>query len=79
MGFISADSKDCGRYKPVRVISTSYGYNEADLSRRYAARQCTEYGKLGMMGVTFLYSSGDYGVAGNGGLCLSVDSGKSPG
>jgi len=26
--------------------------------------------KLGMMGVTVVYASGDYGVAGNGGACL---------
>jgi tripeptidyl-peptidase-1 len=79
MGVVFSDHKDCGRYKPARVISTSYGYNEADLSRRYAARQCTEYGKLGMMGVTFLYSSGDNGVAGNGNLCLNIDNSKSLG
>ena len=26
--------------------------------------------QLGMMGTSVLYSSGDYGVAGNGGVCL---------
>jgi tripeptidyl-peptidase-1 len=62
---------DCGRYKPANVISTSYTYNEADLSPAYEQRQCTEYMKLGMQGVTILYSSGDYGVAGNGGTCLA--------
>jgi tripeptidyl-peptidase-1 len=59
--------------KPAHVISTSYGYNEADLSRAYTARQCSEYAKLGLMGVTVLYSSGDNGVAGNGGKCLADD------
>ncbi|KAJ7637005.1 subtilisin-like protein [Roridomyces roridus] len=62
---------DCGIFKPAGVISTSYGYNEADLSPAYAARQCAEYAKLGLMGVTVLYSSGDNGVAGNGALCLT--------
>ncbi|OBZ66333.1 Aorsin [Grifola frondosa] len=33
-------------------------------------RQCAEYAKLGLMGTTVLYSSGDYGVAGNGDLCI---------
>lgn len=33
---------DCGTTKPANVISTSYGYNEADLSPFYAARQCAE-------------------------------------
>jgi len=62
---------DCGTVKPANVISTSYGYNEADLSPAYTARQCAEYAKLGMMGVTVLFSSGDNGVAGNGGNCLA--------
>jgi tripeptidyl-peptidase-1 len=67
---------DCGRYKPANVISTSYGYNEADLSPAYEQRQCTEYMKLGMQGVTILYSSGDDGVAGNGGKCLGKGKNK---
>lgn len=29
--------------------------------------------QLGLLGVTFLYSSGDNGVAGNSGLCLNPD------
>ncbi|CAA7270109.1 unnamed protein product [Cyclocybe aegerita] len=64
---------DCGIAKPANVISTSYGYNEADLSPFYTARQCAEYAKLGLMGVTVIYSSGDNGVAGNGDLCLNTD------
>ena len=28
--------------------------------------------KLGMAGTSFLYSSGDYGVAGNGGQCCTA-------
>lgn len=63
--------EDCGTAKPTNVISTSYSYNEADLTPFYTARQCAEYAKLGLMGVTVLYSSGDYGVAGNGGYCLT--------
>ncbi|KAF9037415.1 subtilisin-like protein [Hymenopellis radicata] len=61
---------DCGTSKPANVISTSYSYNEAELSAKYMERQCWEYGKLGLMGVTVLYSSGDSGVAGNSDLCL---------
>ncbi|KAF8963500.1 peptidase S8/S53 domain-containing protein [Flammula alnicola] len=67
------NTNDCGITKPANVISTSYGYNEADLSPFYTARQCAEYAKLGLMGVTVVYSSGDNGVAGNGGLCLNAD------
>ncbi|KAG9242153.1 peptidase S8/S53 domain-containing protein [Calycina marina] len=62
-------SKDCGIYKPAAVISTSYAYNEADLPAAYMVRQCNEYLKLGLLGTTILYSSGDYGVAGNSGQC----------
>ncbi|KAJ6454702.1 subtilisin-like protein [Mycena sanguinolenta] len=68
----SAAAQDCGTITPARVISTSYGYNEADLSPFYTARQCAEYAKLGMQGVTIIYSSGDNGVAGNSGLCLTA-------
>ncbi len=53
------------------MISTSYGYNEADLTAAYEIRQCNEYMKLGLAGVTILYSSGDTGVAGNGGQCCT--------
>lgn len=39
-------------------------------------RQCYEYAKLGLMGTTILYSSGDYGVAGEGGSCLGSEDGS---
>ncbi|KAF9222477.1 subtilisin-like protein [Gyrodon lividus] len=72
------DGKDCGTVTPANVISTSYEYNEAYLSPAYATRQCAEYAKLGLMGVTFVFSSGDYGVAGSGGYCLNGDGTESP-
>ncbi|KAF4579630.1 hypothetical protein EYR40_000191 [Pleurotus pulmonarius] len=62
---------ECGTVKPTNVISTSYGYNEADLNPTYTARQCAEYAKLGLMGITMLFSSGDSGVGGNNGVCMS--------
>ncbi|KAI6136974.1 peptidase S8/S53 domain-containing protein [Pisolithus sp. B1] len=61
----------CGTVKPTNVVSTSYGYNEADLTPFYAARQCAEYAKLGLQGITILYCSGDEGVAGFLGVCLN--------
>ena len=61
---------DCGTAPRAHIISTSYGYDEAQLTRAYTARQCSEYAKLGLMGITVLYSSGDDGVAGDGGHCL---------
>ncbi|KAK6433611.1 hypothetical protein LTR95_010213 [Oleoguttula sp. CCFEE 5521] len=63
--------KNCGGFAATKVISTSYGYNEYDLTPLYEQRQCNEYLKLGLQGVSFVFSSGDYGVAGNGGQCIA--------
>jgi tripeptidyl-peptidase I len=63
--------ENCGGYAATKVISTSYVYNEHDLTPFYEERQCNEYMKLGLMGVSVLYSSGDYGVAGNSGQCIA--------
>lgn len=83
--FEGGDSKDpnidgqyaadvnCGRSRPTNVISTSYGFNEADLGAKYEQRQCDEYMKLALQGVTVLYSSGDFGVAGNSGQCINAE------
>ena len=65
--------EDCGGKPTAYVISTSYGYQEADLTPAYMQRQCAEYGKLSLTGITFVYSSGDSGVAGFGGSCLTDD------
>ncbi len=56
--------ENCGGFAATKVISTSYSYNEVDLTPAYERRQCAEYMKLGLAGTTILYSSGDYGVAG---------------
>ncbi|KAF3768540.1 hypothetical protein M406DRAFT_62680 [Cryphonectria parasitica EP155] len=68
-----AASVECGKANATNVISTSYGSNEADLGAKYEQRQCDEYMKLALQGVSVIYSSGDFGVAGNGGECLSAD------
>ncbi|KAJ6542703.1 subtilisin-like protein [Mycena capillaripes] len=62
--------EDCGNKKWSNVISISYARNEAEYTPFYQRRQCNEYGKLGLMGITFLFSSGDSAVAGNGKLCV---------
>lgn len=62
--------KNCGGFSATKVISTSYSYNEHDLTPFYEQRQCNEYMKLGLMGISVLYSSGDYGVSGNSGECI---------
>ncbi|KZT64886.1 subtilisin-like protein [Daedalea quercina L-15889] len=66
-------AEDCGTVTPAYIMSTSYGYTEADLTPAYEQRQCAEYAKLGLMGITVLFSSGDDGVAGNSGVCLDAD------
>ena len=65
--------QNCGGFAATKVISTSYGYNEADLTEKYELRQCREFGKLGLAGTSVLYSSGDSGVAGNRGQCIGPD------
>ena len=65
--------QNCGGFAATKVISTSYGYNEADLTAAYERRQCSEYMKLGLAGTSVLYSSGDYGAAGNRGRCINSD------
>ncbi|KAI9509937.1 subtilisin-like protein [Russula earlei] len=65
--------ESCGIIKPPNVVSISYSQDESTATEHYAIRQCNEYGKLGMMGSTVLYSSGDFGVAGNGGVCLNAN------
>lgn len=36
----------CGTVTPAHIISTSYSYNEADLTPFYMERQCSEYAKV---------------------------------
>ncbi|KAJ8107669.1 hypothetical protein ONZ43_g6660 [Nemania bipapillata] len=68
----------CGTYSATSVISVSYGRNEGDRPASYTARECIEYMKLGLMGVTLLFSSGDTGVAGNSGRCLLDNGAPTP-
>lgn len=52
------------------TLSTSYGEDEQSVPESYARRVCDEFGKLGMMGVSVLFSSGDTGV---GSACQTND------
>ncbi|OGM51265.1 aorsin [Aspergillus bombycis] len=70
--------RQCGVYKPTTVISISYGGAEADLPIAYQRRQCQEFMKLGLQGVSIVVASGDSGVQGRGGSptpsgCLGND------
>jgi tripeptidyl-peptidase-1 len=73
-GFIGP--ANCGGFAAAKVISTSYGFNEADLTGPYMKRQCSEYLKMALQGVTVLYSSGDFGVAGNMDRCIDPQTGN---
>ena len=78
----------CGTYGATQVISSSYAWSEAQFSSEpdpsnpsahwvesfyYLDRQCMEYMKLGLMGSTLLFASGDHGAAGNDGWCAAYD------
>lgn len=68
----------CGVYKPTNVISVSYGASEHDAPLNYTKRECNEFLKLGLQGVSILWASGDYGVASFPGDdtksgCLGID------
>lgn len=61
----------CGTVKPPNVVSNSQSDEEYRLPEFYLQRQCNEFAKLGLMGVTVLYSAGNTGVAGaTTGYCL---------
>jgi tripeptidyl-peptidase-1 len=62
-------SADCGIYNPTNVISISFSGDEDYYPQSYAQRQCHEYMKLGLQGVTVLFPAGDYGVGSMNG-CL---------
>jgi len=45
-------------------VSTSYGANENQISRKLAINYCNAVAQLGARGVSFLFASGDGGVSG---------------
>ncbi|KAI0043881.1 family S53 protease [Auriscalpium vulgare] len=49
---------------PNQVMTTSYGFDERDMSDELAHSLCNAYAQLGALGTTVLFSSGDGGVAG---------------
>jgi tripeptidyl-peptidase-1 len=57
--------EQCGVYAPTNVISISYVEDELALPLSYQRRQCGEWMKLGLQGVTVVVASGDMGVSGN--------------
>ncbi|KAJ4422609.1 hypothetical protein N0V82_002728 [Gnomoniopsis sp. IMI 355080] len=55
---------ECGVYTPTNVITISYGVYENDLPAYYQKRQCNEFLKLALQGVSIFVASGDTGVGG---------------
>lgn len=69
-------TKDCGIIKPPHVVSNSQADHENRFSQFYLQRQCNEFAKLGLMGTTVIYSSGNTGTTGPAtGFCVD-DNGK---
>ncbi|KAH9915208.1 subtilisin-like protein [Fomitopsis serialis] len=62
---------DCGTASLPNVLSFSYSSAEAFFTPAYMERMCNEFAKLGLMGVTVLWSTGDNGVATEDGTCLN--------
>lgn len=52
---------ECGVYAPTNVITISYGVYENDLPAYYQERQCNEFLKLALQGVSIFVASGDTG------------------
>ncbi|KAK6988702.1 family S53 protease-like protein [Favolaschia claudopus] len=53
------------------VLTTSYGFNEVDMTLPVAQGLCNAYAQLGALGTSILFSSGDGGVAGNSFDCTT--------
>ena len=68
MGTMNKDASDADFIK-TKVVSTSWGFNENDMSPAYMEVLCNEYMKLGLQGVSVLFSTADHGVAGNTDNC----------
>ncbi|TFK38001.1 peptidase S8/S53 domain-containing protein [Crucibulum laeve] len=69
----------CGTAKPPNVASNSQADNEYRFSQFYLQRQCNEFAKLGLMGVTVIYSAGNTGTAAaQGGYCLDDNGSMNP-
>ena len=69
----ASGQQQCGAYNPANVISFSYGLVEADFPANYQKRQCNEFMKLGLQGVSIVFASGDAGVSDRNGACLGTN------
>jgi len=67
---------DCGTITPAKVVSVSYAWNEGNLPEAYLRRQCQQFAKLGLMGVSVITASADCGVGGQTCECVDPVTGK---
>ncbi|UQC90639.1 aorsin precursor [Colletotrichum lupini] len=70
---------DCGTVRPANVVSISYAWNEVSFPKAYLRRQCLEFLKLGLQGVSVISASADCGPAGTGCSCLDPSTGQALG
>ncbi|KAF2465040.1 subtilisin-like protein [Lindgomyces ingoldianus] len=70
VGNDSTDDAGNVNFMKTKVVSVSWGQNENELTPAYMETVCNEYMKLGLQGVSVIYSSGDDGVAGGSGECM---------
>ncbi|KAJ6516949.1 family S53 protease-like protein [Mycena vitilis] len=64
LDIITTLTKEATGTRP-NVLTTSYGFDESDLSRSVATTLCNAYMQLGALGTSILFSSGDGGVSGS--------------
>ncbi|KAI0644035.1 family S53 protease-like protein [Trametes meyenii] len=64
-GFLDLIDSLVGQASPPHVLTTSYSFNEDDISIILAANLCTAYAQLGARGTSIFFSSGDGGVSGS--------------
>ena len=57
----------CGLYEPANVLSISW--EDLENSSKLQTRECNEYLKLGMQGVSILLASGNQGITVRNGPC----------
>ncbi|KAK0227731.1 family S53 protease [Armillaria fumosa] len=72
-GFLDITSFLNAEANPPQVLTTSYGFDETDISASVATRLCNAYMALGARGVSVIFASGDGGVGGgqSGESCTS--------
>ncbi|KAF8585820.1 family S53 protease [Ramaria rubella] len=64
-GFLDIINALINETSPPQVLTTSYGFDEPDITSSIANSLCNAYMQLGARGVSIFFSSGDGGVSGS--------------